>query len=348
MNKYYLQKTIEVLSLPLFFSRLHYLTKPIYSGIGSILMFHRVLPKSDQLRIHNHKSLEISPEQLENIIQYFNKKKYRAISLDELVVDHSSISKNEKFVIYTFDDGYIDNYTYAYPIFKKHGIPFTIYVATNMPDGNALLWWYLLEELIVKNSKIILNSVSGPLTYNTRTTKEKEIVFNEIRKLFASANKPQLDLLVKSLEINDVSRVNSLTRELALTWEQLIELSRDPLVTIGAHTVNHFPLNTLSYKESEFEILKSKEIIESHGLPPVKHFCYPLGYYGDKEIKILQKSQYKSATTIKMANTFAENLEYPFSLPRIMINSLTDQKILEMQVSGLLPALRNRFRRVVV
>ncbi len=348
MNKYYLQKTIEVLSLPLFFSRLHYLTKPIYSGIGSILMFHRVLPKSDQLRIHNHKSLEISPEQLENIIQYFNKKKYRAISLDELVVDHSSISKNEKFVIYTFDDGYIDNYTYAYPIFKKHGIPFTIYVATNMPDGNALLWWYLLEELIVKNSKIILNSVSGPLTYNTRTTKEKEIVFNEIRKLFASANKPQLDLLVKSLEINDVSRVNSLTRELALTWEQLIELSRDPLVTIGAHTVNHFPLNTLSYKESEFEILKSKEIIESHGLPPVKHFCYPLGYYGDKEIKILQKSQYKSATTIKMANTFVENLEHPFSLPRIMINSLTDQKILEMQVSGLLPALRNRFRRVVV
>jgi peptidoglycan/xylan/chitin deacetylase (PgdA/CDA1 family) len=348
MNKYYLQKTIEVLSLPLFFSRLHYLTKPIYSGIGSILMFHRVLPRNDQLRIHNHKSLEISPEQLENIIQYFNKKKYRAISLDELVVDHSSISKNEKFVIYTFDDGYIDNYTYAYPIFKKHGIPFTIYVATNMPDGNALLWWYLLEELIVKNSKIILNSVSGPLTYYTRTTKEKEIVFNEIRKLFASANKPQLDLLVKSLEINDVSRVNSLTRELALTWKQLIELSRDPLVTIGAHTVNHFPLNTLSYKESEFEILKSKEIIESHGLPPVKHFCYPLGYYGDKEIKILQKSQYKSATTIKMANTFAENLEYPFSLPRIMINSLTDQKILEMQVSGLLPALRNRFRRVVV
>jgi peptidoglycan/xylan/chitin deacetylase (PgdA/CDA1 family) len=311
-------------------------------------MFHRILPKDGRLRIHNHKSLEITPEHLESVINYFKSKKYRAISLDELFEDDSSAIKNDKFVIYTLDDGYIDNYTYAFPIFKKHQIPFTIYVATNMPDGNALLWWYLLEELIVKNSKIILNSVSGPLTYYTRTTKEKEIVFNEIRKLFASANKPQLDLLVKSLEINDVSRVNSLTRELALTWKQLIELSRDPLVTIGAHTVNHFPLNTLSYKESEFEILKSKEIIESHGLPPVKHFCYPLGYYGDKEIKILQKSQYKSATTIKMANTFAENLEYPFSLPRIMINSLTDQKILEMQVSGLLPALRNRFRRVVV
>jgi hypothetical protein len=217
-----------------------------------------------------------------------------------------------------------------------------------MPDGNAILWWYLLEELIVNNSQVVLNSGSGPQIYSTKTVREKEIVFNEIRYRFASANKPHLDLLVKSLEINDSSRITSLTKELALTWEQLIELSRDPLVTIGAHTVNHFPLNALSYKESEFEILKSKEIIESHGLPAVKHFCYPLGFYGDKEIEILKKSQYKSATTIKMANTFVENLEHPFSLPRIMINSLTDQKILEMQVSGLLPALRNRFRRVVV
>jgi len=52
MNKYYLEKSAGLFAAPLYYSQLHRLTRPFYSGIGQILMFHRVIPKSDVPRIH--------------------------------------------------------------------------------------------------------------------------------------------------------------------------------------------------------------------------------------------------------------------------------------------------------
>ncbi len=348
MDKYYLEKAARLLSPVLYYSQIHRLTKPLYGGLGQILMFHRVVPSGAGLRIHNHKSLEVSPEYLENLIQFFKRKDYQFLSLDELLSVGSRPDPKRKFVVFTFDDGYVDNYTIAYPIFKKHNIPFTIYVATNMPDGHALLWWYLLEDLIVKNQQVEFTDQGVTRIYQTDTIRNKEITFNNIRSLLAVADEATMGRLVSSLFKEDKAQIYSKTKELALSWDQIIQLSKDPLVTIGSHTVNHFPLNSLSYEKSEFEIVESKRIIESHVSASVKHFCYPLGSFGQKEIKIMESSGYATATTIKMANIFNKNFDHPFALPRIMINSLSTEQILSLQVNGLLPALRNKFKRVVI
>ena len=87
-------------------------------------------------------------------ILYFKKLDYEIISLDQLYerLLHNSIEK--PFVCFTFDDGYVDNYEIAYPVLKKHNIPFAIYVTTSFPDNTAILWWYILEDLVLK-SKVI-------------------------------------------------------------------------------------------------------------------------------------------------------------------------------------------------
>jgi len=348
MNKYYLEKAASILSPPLYYSQLHRLTSPIYGGMGQILMFHRVLPVSDRPRIHNHKSLEITPEQLERVIVFFKKRDYEFISLDDLSRRRGEFPGKRKFVVFTFDDGYVDNYQYAYPVFKKHNVPFTIYVATCLPDSQAVLWWYLLEDIVLNRGQLQLEVEGKKVSFRSETMKEKEIAFNKIRNWFALADEKRLLALVGSLFSGNEDAISAKTRELSLTWQQIIELSQDPLVTIGSHTVNHFPLDSLTTEKSTYEIAQSKKIIESHIDKEVKHFCYPLGSHGKKEIEILKNTTYTTSTTIKMANIFPENLEHPFSLPRIMINSLTTDKILSLQINGLLPALRNKFRRVVI
>ncbi len=348
MNKYFLQQAARIVSPALYYSQVHLLTKPFYQGMGQILMFHRVVPPTGKLRIHNHESLEVSPEYLENLIQFFKKRNYQFLSLDDVMNLKHQPKPVKKFVVFTFDDGYIDNLTVAYPILKKHSIPFTIYVATNMPDGNAIVWWYLLEDLVVENAEVSLKVDGMEGVFKTDTVKNKEISFNQIRSRLAKADAVTLKSLVESLFHDRKEAIAAKARELSLSWEQIKELSKDPLVTIGAHTVNHLPLDSLSYDKSKFEILESKKIIEDHILTEVKHFCYPIGSYGKKEVEIMRTSGYATATTTKMANLFAPNLGQPFSLPRIMINSLTTDQILTLQVNGLLPALRNRFRRVVV
>jgi peptidoglycan/xylan/chitin deacetylase (PgdA/CDA1 family) len=348
MNKYYLETAARVLSPPLYYSQLHRLTKPIFGGMGHILMFHRVVPDNNKVRIHNHKSLEISPSRLEEIINFFQKRDYLFISLDELLAIKNATKPVGKFVIFTFDDGYVDNFEYAYPIFKKQGVPFTIYVATSLPDSKAILWWYLLEDIIVARSSVQLEIEGQKVSYRTQSIKEKEIAFNKIRNWFAVADEKKLPVLTTSLFLGNEEAIAAKTRALSLTWEQVKALSQDPLVTIGSHTVNHFPLDSLTADKSAFEMNESKRIIESRIGREVKHFCYPLGSHGRKEIELLKHSGYSTATTIKMANIFMENLDYPFSLPRIMINSLTTDKILSLQINGLLPALRNKFTRVVI
>ncbi len=348
MNKYYLEQAAKVLSPVLYYSQLHQLTKARYSGLGQILMFHRVVPSGSKLRIHNHKSLEVSPEYLENLISFFKRENYVFLSLDEMMKFGTKPSSKQKFVVFTFDDGYVDNLTYAYPIFKKHNIPFTIYVATNLPDGHAVLWWYLLEDVIVENSKVELTVKGQKFSFITGTDKQKEMAFNKIRSFLAVADETELPRLIESLFANRSERIKAKTKELALSWEQIQQLSDDPLVTIGSHTVNHLPLNSLANERSAYEIVESKNIIEARTSKEVKHFCYPLGSYGPKEVDIMNGTNYKTATTIRMANIFPENFQHPFTLPRIMINSLTNDRILKLQINGLLPAVRNRFKRVMI
>jgi peptidoglycan/xylan/chitin deacetylase (PgdA/CDA1 family) len=347
MNKHYVEKAVKFVTPILYHSRVYELARPFYSGLGQVLMFHRVVPESGKLRIHNHKSLEVSPQYLENLIHQFKKLDYDFISLDEMMALKDKPKREKKFVIFTFDDGYVDNYAFAYPIFKKHQIPFTIYVATNMPDGKAILWWYLLEDLVVNNPRIELLFDNERFDFVTNTVAEKEIAFNEIRNRMAMADAATLRKLLNSLFAERWDQVEAKAVELALSWDQIRELSKDPLVTIGSHTVNHLPLNSLVREDSEFEIKKSKEIIELQIRKEVKHFCYPIGSFGEKEIDILRNTRYASATTIKMANIFQQNLDQPFALPRIMINSLTNDQILKLQITGLLPALRNKFKRVI-
>ncbi|MBK8505585.1 MAG: polysaccharide deacetylase family protein [Saprospiraceae bacterium] len=101
----------------------HRLFAEKHAGIAHILMFHRIIPPINRPRIQNHECLEVDPLHLEKIILYFKDRKYRFATLDHLPQILTSNQK-EKSVIFTFDDGYRDNLTYAYPIFKKHKIPF--------------------------------------------------------------------------------------------------------------------------------------------------------------------------------------------------------------------------------
>lgn len=345
MYTYYLERAAQWMAPSLYYTQLHNLTKPWYAGFGHILMFHRVIPVQNKPRVRNHRSLEVSPELLENTILFFKRAGYHFATLDEAAAMAQDSKNLKKFVVFTFDDGYEDNLTHAYPVFRKHNVPFTVYITTGLPDGGCILWWYLLEDLILNSSNIEFEHDNNKFRFRTQTDIERETAFRGIRSLFIKADEVAMNLLVHALFKKE--NLYKKNHELSLNWDQVRQLSLDPLVTIGSHTINHYSLKALAYEQSYVEIAESKKKLEARIDSEVKHFCYPLGLFGSKEEEILEKCGYQSAVTIKMANIFKENYRYPYALPRIMINSLTNEKILRLQINGLLPALRNKFRRVV-
>ena len=85
----------------------------------------------------------------------------------------------------------------------------------------------------------------------------------------------------------------------SLTWEQLRDMSADPLVTIASHSVTHPPdLRELSDAELRHEVVESKRILETQLGIAIKHFVYPEGKYDDRVAHWVQLSGYQSALTM--------------------------------------------------
>lgn len=348
MGKYYQKILTKKLSPILNLSGIDHLTKPFYSGKGQILMLHRVIPWSGKERIHNHLSLEISPEQLESIIAFFRRKDYNFISLDMLPTWLENNHKtSKKFVIFTFDDGYKDNLDFAYPVFKKHNTPFTIYITNSFPDRRAIIWWYILEDLILRNSKIQYSFSDGSVNISCLNYRKKERTFTYLRKLITRLHDKNLEQELTGFFSKFGFSIHEHNSDLTLNWNEISQLSKDPLVTIGAHTLNHYNLCNLTDKRSFHEISESKKLIETKINYKVNHFSYPLGKYGAREMEFVERSSFLTATTTETANIFYNHIDHLLALPRISINALTNEKVLNLQVNGFYPAILHKFKRII-
>lgn len=352
MNSYFKKKVITRVAPIFTLSGINHVFKPFYGGIGHILMFHRVTPETNTVRIHNQLSLEITPEHFERTINFFLKEKYVFISLDQLYDGFTKgILPKKKFVVITFDDGYKDNLDIAYPILKKYDIPFTVYITTGIPNKSAILWWYILEDMIRDMDTIKFFWNREKYIYNTRTISEKEIAF-ELIQTFVHKNftlETSLELfstLFKDFE-PDLTKYSSI---IGMSWDEVRKLNSDPLASIGAHTVNHYPLSRLRFDDLMSEIRNSKIELEKQLRQPIKHFAYPYGKFSSASIREFECAKnlgFQTATTTNIGNLFEEHSKLLYSLPRISINRATNQHVLKMQTSGLLPVIIQKGRRII-
>lgn len=110
----------------------------VHPTAGEIWMLHRVVKQRSEEP--EQRVLEVTPEWLKQKILEYKEKGFSFVSIDNL-------PKHSRWVCVTFDDGYRDNYTLAYPLLKTLGIPFTVYVTTGFIDNQMPMWWYPDKQL---------------------------------------------------------------------------------------------------------------------------------------------------------------------------------------------------------
>lgn len=316
-------------------------------------MFHRVCPSSSKPRIRGNAGLEVTPEYLENTISFLHQNNYEIVPLGQVEKILNEGPREKKFAVLTFDDGYVDNYLHAYPILKKYKIPFTIYVTTNLPEGEAILWWYLLEDLILRENRIEFEINGQGHQFSCARSWEKEWAYHKIHSLILNGPSNDLNQRIRQVLKNNNINLYQKTLELALTWQQIREMSQNPLVEIGAHTIHHDALNKLSESAVQMEMEGSRDKIETETDQKVEHFCYPFGTrneIGEREFKLAKKCGFKTSTTTNAANIFPEHKNLLEQLPRIAINQKRDGgnvNYLNLWLHGALPCVINKFKRVV-
>lgn len=345
-----LKKTIIRAGLEtLYFSGAHVALRPFFQGVGAILTLHHVRP-ARRGAFQPNRLLEVTPGFLSAVIRRLKRSKLDIVSLDEM---HRRLVQRDfkrHFVCITFDDGYRDLLQYAWPILKKNDVPFALYVPTGFPDRIGELWWVALERIVANNDRIGLYVDGRDQRFDCVSVDEKRNIYDQLdRWLRSRPTEEELREAIRDLSARYGIDLKALCDELCMTWEDIAELSRDPLVTIGAHTVNHPILKKTNDRVARSEMEMSRAVIQSAiGIRP-DHFAYPVGDLtsaGPREFALAAELGFKTAVTTQPGVLFREHRHHLMSLPRLSLNGEYQQlRYLRVLMSGTATAMWNGFKR---
>lgn len=239
-----------------------------------ILNYHRIFEQPLRTEfdtgVFGH-SVDEFEEQMRWIKKYCN-----PITQDQFLNGIESGFPNKINVLITFDDGYIDNYTLAFPILKKLEMSAVFFVPYNAIEKREIGWWDRSAWAINKTSK----------GFSTFLGNESRLASPQDKHLFT------LDVIrhLKSIPLNSIDEylakfeedleVDAPTFEQQsaqlMTWDQLREMI-DHGMYIGSHSVSHKVLARLEKEEQEREITDSKSLIEKRIGSCIDTIAYPVG-----------------------------------------------------------------------
>lgn len=232
------------------------------------------------------------PDGVERMIKYHQKLGYRFISLAELYeVLKRKAPVREKLAFISLDDGWWGNLKLL-PIFEKYKVPMCIFVATE-PIESGNYWWEYVQ---------------------------KEIGYKKLQEF---KNLPYKEFYQKLAEFKKRNQLN----RTAMTKEELLNISKNPLVTIQSHTVTHPILTKLPDDLLDFELSESQKQLEKITGKSIFAFSYPNGSISHREINAAKK-YYKIAFSTKPNNISAGADLY--TLPRYALTGDYMRDLLKM------------------
>jgi len=298
----------------------NFLVKQLKNNQISIFLFHGVFKRNNFL-IRNYTNKHIHENVFEKCIDNL-KKNANPLSMHDVlqIYEKKEKIKGKNFVI-TFDDGFENNLSVAYPIMRDHKIPMMTYLTTKFIELNELSWIDKIEhavELTKKKEIYLKNKI-----FKINTIENKINFLDHIRKEYKKNSKIDLYEFAKEIlnkvEIENVTNLKN-QLDLKINWSQVRKFNRDKYITFGGHGHTHKILSFLNTSDLQNEIKTCKKYLSSRGNFSTSHFSYPEGLkycYSNKVIKMLKKFKFKcSPTAIHGSNDQKENL---FNLKRITV-----------------------------
>lgn len=281
-----------------------------------ILMYHRILPTNDERTKLEEPGMYVTPKTFRNNLRILTQF-FEFIALSEwLDKKQKGLPLPDKACAITFDDGWADNYEFAYPILQEMEIPATIFIVSDMIGTNAQFWPERLARIVTLISTQQSQQWSTPELQWLRCAitdykfLETAPSNEEITQLIAHAKQlPDHEIHIRLDQIESkLGLKNAPPNPSLLGWLQINEMVNSGLIEAGSHTCHHIRLNSQTPIEViEKEIIHSKQIIERQLAKPVTTFCFPNGDYSETALKLVKKYYSGAVTTSRGWNSIESN-----------------------------------------
>jgi len=246
------------------------------------------------------------------------------ISLEEfLCAGEQNQGDSRPRCLLTFDDGWRDNYTRAYPILRKFNSSATIFLVTEMVGTTGGFWVERLRNTWKNPSerrRMIPVVAERLASRNGGPEINLEDVVEYLKHLPAQERNGLLERLLPSPETEEAA--NDLDR--MMTWEEAAELARNG-VELGAHTATHPILTHEDNATVCHELTTCKETLEEKLARPARAFAYPNGNWNEGVRAQVERAGFQCAFTTRR-RWYCPG-DDPFTIPRFIIH--------EKKISGL-------------
>jgi len=249
-------------------------------------------------------------------------------------------------VVITLDDGAADNLHVAKPLLEKYEIPATVFVATGYAAKE--FWWDELERLLLLpgqtpeklrltvDQKTFEWDLSNAANYTEADFEKykswhvlaetnvgvRQQLYAELCDTFRSlAPAARLSLMEQLRSWTKAYSTHS-QKNVGLRADEVKELGTNPLIDIGAHTVNHPVLSSIPLSEQRKEILESKTCLEQILSRPITTFAYPYGTrrdYTSATVNLVKELGFHSACS--NFTGVVQSGAHLFELPRFVVRN---------------------------
>jgi peptidoglycan/xylan/chitin deacetylase (PgdA/CDA1 family) len=264
------------------------------SGLQAvILMYHRVSPDDVPWLIVP----PVSPAGFEAQLRYLHSH-FEVMSLDDLFRNvFRCTHSGRRIASITFDDGYRDNFSYAFPLLKKYGMPATIFLPTGLIDSHALPWWDKVGYALTytRKDKLSLGELGDYAVQNSQRRAVALKIIRILKKIPDAEKNKLIDDLIRDA---DVELIQELAEQAMLSWDSIMVMAKDGIF-FGAHSVNHPILTNTPLEVVDHEVRQSKTRIEDQVGLPVNFFAYPDGAFNSDIAKVVERIGFSGAVTMK-------------------------------------------------
>ncbi|MGO4524736.1 polysaccharide deacetylase family protein [Microvirga sp. 2MCAF35] len=259
-----------------------------------VLNYHRIGSTSNTAGDPNLYSA--TPKDFEEQVRWL-KWNYHISSLDEAI---AFVEGKETFrrtgILLTFDDGYKDNYDYAFPILQRNKAQGTFFICTSYIGSSQLPWWDQIAYML-KNSKKAQIALNYPERLSFDLSSDWLQVLDHLLAIYKSGHELDKDKFLREIAIATGLGDHRPNQRIFIDKDELKEMSESGMA-IGSHTHSHPLLSHLSQDDQLEEVVCSKRMLEEHLGIDIQSLAYPVGSpdsFDGRTQEVLCKAGYRIA-----------------------------------------------------